>query len=156
MLVSMLYDLLGILSQTSSWIDSRFLSWPMLQIFSITGALCCSGFWLSAAVLIASTLGSKPPRLEQSSDRLTAHVADDLVAEVILSVPAELQGLDVRLQLDGQRERVLARVISPFLSASRPFLLVSRPPPPFNKTSHRRSCLLSLGKQIHTSDICPA
>ena len=71
MLVSMLYDLLGILSQTSSWIDSRFLSWPMLQIFSITGALCCSGFWLSAAVLIASTLSSKPPRLEQSSDRLS-------------------------------------------------------------------------------------
>ena len=50
---------------------------------------------------------------------LTAHVADDLVAEVVLSVPAELQvtlePLDVRLQLDGQRERVLARVLFPFL-----------------------------------------
>ena len=46
---------------------------------------------------------------------LTAHVADDLVPQLILPVPAQLQvalqPLDVRLELDHQSQVVLARVL---------------------------------------------
>ena len=51
----------------------------------------------------------------KAQSKLTAHVADDLITEIILPVPTQLQialePLHIGLELDGQRERVLARVL---------------------------------------------